>query len=438
VQSQLDVHTGTNQSHRVKAFLPVPTGKLRIAAHSPSATTSIKLSLIIPTYKEGKNIRELVRCLTELLDGPLGDAYELIVVDDDSPDRTWEIAAGLTAEYPKLSVMRRVRERGLSTAVIRGWQAARGEVLAVIDADLQHPPEITVELWKEIERGADLAVGSRHVQGGGVSDWALHRRLLSRGAQLLGLLLLPGVLGRVSDPMSGYFMVRRSAIAEKVMNPLGYKILLEVLGRGEVCWVGEVGYVFRERLEGESKVTWKLYVEYVRHLVRLRIHTLPIARFARFATVGLSGVVVDMFMLYLLSDPTTLAWGLTRSKVLAAELAIVNNFLWNDGWTFRDATGDPASSGVGQKLNRFYKFNVICVLGLAMSVGLLNVQFNLLGMNRYLANAIAIGIVTMWNFWLNTRFSWRVTGVRTTERNLPVDSPRSAVTASAKLDLRAR
>src|SRR5262249_28215485 len=158
-------------------------------------------------------------------------------------------------QYPKLRVMRREGERGLSTAVIRGWQAARGEVLAVIDADLQHPPEVTLALWKEMERGADLAVGSRHVEGGGVSDWAFHRRLLSRGAQLLGLAFLPGVLGRVSDPMSGYFMVRRSAIARKILNPLGYKILLEVLGRGDVRRVGEVGYVFRERVEGESKVT---------------------------------------------------------------------------------------------------------------------------------------------------------------------------------------
>jgi dolichol-phosphate mannosyltransferase len=412
VHTAVDVRPGIVDTPHGAALLPVPTGELRIATQSPSATTSIALSLIIPTYKESKNIGELVRCLTQLLDEPLGDAYELIVVDDDSPDRTWEVAAALTAEYPKLRVMRRERERGLSTAVIRGWQAARGDVLAVIDADLQHPPEVTVELWKEIERGADLAVGSRHVQGGGVSDWALHRRMLSRGAQLLGLMLLPGVLGRVSDPMSGYFMVRRSAIAGKVLNPLGYKILLEVLGRGEVRKVGEVGYVFRERLEGESKVTWKLYVEYLRHLVRLRVHTWPVARFARFAAVGLSGVVVDMFMLYLLSDPATLGWGLTRSKVLAAELAIVNNFLWNDGWTFRDVAGDAAGSGFRRKLDRFVRFNLISLVGVALCVGLLNIQFNLLGMNRYVANAIAIGIVTMWNFWLNTRLAWRVNGVR--------------------------
>jgi dolichol-phosphate mannosyltransferase len=246
---------------------PVPTGALCVAG---GGDPQIRLSLVIPTFNEGRNLRELVERLTDLLEGPLGGAYELIVVDDDSPDRTWEVAAGLAADHPRLRVMRRQGERGLATAVIRGWQAARGEVLAVIDADLQHPPEVTLALWSEIARGVDLAVASRHVAGGGVSDWALHRRVVSRGAQLLGLALLPGVLGRVSDPMSGYFMVRRSAVAGREMSPLGYKILVEVIGRGEVRSIGEVGYVFRERAEGESKVTWRLYLDYLRHLVRLR------------------------------------------------------------------------------------------------------------------------------------------------------------------------
>jgi dolichol-phosphate mannosyltransferase len=392
------------------ALIAVPEGPLVISTAAETADTAgkIRFSLVIPTYNESKNVREMVRCLTELLEGPLEGAYELIVVDDNSPDRTWEIAAELTAKYPKLRVMRRQGEKGLSTAVIRGWQAARGDVLAVIDADLQHPPEITVKLWNEMERGADLAVASRHVEGGGVSDWSMIRRILSRGAQLLGLLVLPSVVGRVTDPMSGYFMVRRSAIAGRTMNPLGYKILIEVIGRGKIAWIGEVGYVFRERTEGESKVTWKVYVEYLGHLLRLRFATLPLTRFLRFALVGFSGVIVDMGMLYFLSDPASLGWGLTRSKIIAGELAIINNFLWNDAWTFRDLAGDQ--KGLGPKLQRFAKFNIICVLGLALNVGLLNLQFNYLGMNRYVANAVAIVLVTAWNFWLNLKLSWRATG----------------------------
>jgi dolichol-phosphate mannosyltransferase len=382
--------------------LPVPEGALRVPA---LAEPSIRLSVVIPTYNERKNVGELVERLTALLGGALGDAFELVVVDDDSPDRTWEAAQAIAASNPRVAVMRRVGEKGLSTAVLRGWQAARGDVLAVIDADLQHPPEVVLELWQQIERGADLAVASRHVEGGGVSDWSLLRRLLSRGAQLLGLLVLPGVVGRVSDPMSGYFMVRRSAVAGRAMSPLGYKILIEVLGRGAIGWIGEVGYVFRERSEGESKVTWRLYVDYLRHLVRLRLATLAGSRFVRFALVGLSGVVVDMGMLFVLSDPRALGWGLTRSKLVAAELAIVNNFLWNDAWTFGDLS--EGQRALSLRLHRFAKFNAVCAMGLALNVVLLNLQFNLLGMNRYLANGVAIVLVTAWNYWLNLKLAWR-------------------------------
>jgi dolichol-phosphate mannosyltransferase len=380
------------------------TGVLRVDPLSTDRP-ALRLSLVIPTYNEAKNIPELVRLLTGLLDAPLGDAYELIVVDDDSPDRTWEVARRLASTYPRLRVIRREGERGLSTAVIRGWQAARAEILGVIDADLQHPPEVVLSLLGEMDRGADMAVASRHVEGGGVSDWSAFRRVLSRGAQLLGLLLLPGVVGRVSDPMSGYFMVRRSAIQGSTLHPLGYKILIEVLGRGNVRWIAEVPYVFRERIEGESKVTWRLYLEYLRHLVGLRLSSARVSRFVRFAIVGSSGVVVDMGLLFLLSDPHTLGWGLTRSKLLAAQAAIVNNFLWNDAWTFRDVSIKQV--GGLSKFRRFVKFELVSLTGLVLNTVLLNVQFNLLGINRYAANGVAIALVTGWNFWLNVKLSWR-------------------------------
>ncbi len=389
----------------------VPSGVLQVPDYSYSSESQlenyIKLSLVLPTYNESGNIEEIVSTLSELLDSVIPREYELIIVDDNSPDRTWELAAKLIPHYPHLRVMRRTRERGLSTAVIRGWQVARGEILGVIDADLQHPPEILLEILQAIEQGADLAVASRHVEGGGVSEWSLIRRFLSRGAQMVGLLILPEVIGRLSDPMSGYFMVMRQAIADKILSPVGYKILIEVAARGKIRAIAEIGYVFQERQAGESKVTWKQYLEYLQHLVRLRLSLS--ARFLRFCIVGFSGVFVDMGMLYLLSDPQTLALPLTRSKIIAAELAIINNFLWNDHWTFSDIS--RRQPGKRQKLKRLLKFNLICLGGLILNVLLLNIFFNLFGMNRYLANFIAIALVTLWNFWFNLNLSWRVTDV---------------------------
>lgn len=389
-------------------FVPVPEGPLSVgpgpagdaAPHIPA------LSVVIPTYNEAQNIGELIRRLGEALDPALGSEYELILVDDNSPDRTWEVAQRLALDNPRLRVMRRTNERGLASAVIRGWQAARGAFLSVIDADLQHPPQLVTDLYRVMERGADMAVASRHVEGGGVSDWSILRRIVSRAAQLIGLVVLPGVVGRVSDPMSGFFMIRRSAIEGVRLNPLGYKILIEVLARGRFPWIGEVPYVFHERVHGGSKATLGVYLDYLRHLVRLRTAGLPVNRFLRFAVVGLSGVIVDMGLLFLLSDPTTLGWGLTRSKLLAAEAAIINNFLWNDVWTFGDVSAHQR--GPAQRLRRFGKFQLICLAGVAINTVLLNLQFNLLHMNRYVANAVAIAAVTGWNFWLNLKLSWRV------------------------------
>ena len=402
--------------------LSVPCGALRISELTPDPKNEnniMLLSVVIPTYKERDNIENVVNILSGLLDQTIPGNYELIVVDDDSPDRTWEVAENLIPDYPQLRVMRRQEERGLSSAVIRGWQAARGSILGVIDGDLQHPPEVLTQLLQKIEQGADLAVASRHVEGGGVSSWSVIRRFLSRGAQVLGLVILPEVVGRVSDPMSGYFMVRRNAIANTTLNPIGYKILLEVIGRGQIGEIGEVGYIFRERTEGESKVTWKQYVDYIQHLIRLRLSTgrigkisqkvnFPVGRFLRFGAVGFSGVFVDLTIFHLMR--TVINLGLTRSTILSAEVAILNNFLWNDLWTF----GDISRKQIGkrQRFKRFWKFNMVCLAGIIIQTLVINFLYNNLGMNQYLAKLIAIAVATIWNFWVNLKLSWRVTEVK--------------------------
>ncbi len=411
------------QKSNSAVLLPNPIGALVIPdlPERRSALNPCYFSLVIPTYNEGRNIAAMLERLIPLLDDAYADRYEIIVVDDDSPDRTWELACAVAAVYPQVRVIRRQDERGLATAVIRGWQVAGGEVIGVIDGDLQHPPEVLLKLLDAVTAGADLAIGSRHVAGGGTSDWGFLRRLLSRGAQLLGLVIAPAIVGRVSDPMSGYFLLRRRVLSGIELNPKGYKISLEVLGRGRIDRIAEVGYVFQERVAGESKVTMQQYVDYIHHLLKLRSRgrvgrirsVFPWGRFARFGLVGLSGVVVDMAVLYLLHEPASplgLAWGLTRSKILASEVAILNNFVWNDRWTFRDLAGQQNTSG--QWVKRFVKFNLVCLLGLGLNVMILNLLFNVFHINAYVANLLAIVLVTFWNFWINLKLNWRVTSDR--------------------------
>jgi dolichol-phosphate mannosyltransferase len=391
-------------------LLSVPVGLLKVPYVEQMDT--VLLSLVVPTYNEAGNVALLVEKLTALLDWFCAEDYELIIVDDDSPDGTWEIARSLLPNYPRLRVMRRTEERGLSTAVIRGWQVSRGRVLGVIDGDLQHPPEVLEKLLSELLDGSDLAVASRHVMGGGISEWSLFRRMTSRGAQILGLMIAPQVVGRVSDPMSGYFMLQRSVLTEQVLNPEGYKILLEVLGRGQVGKISEVGYVFQERQDGESKVTWRQYVEYLQHLVRLRSNgrleqlqeRFPVGRFLRFGAVGFSGVFVDVGVFWMLT--TLLGLSAVPAAVLSAEVAVMNNFVWNDRWTF----GDRSSQQPGRRamIRRFLKFNVLCLVGIVFQGTLVGLMSRV-GVPAIGAKLGAIAVVMLWNFWINLKLSWRVT-----------------------------
>ncbi|MGD1919456.1 MAG: glycosyltransferase [Pleurocapsa sp.] len=396
------------QDVKFRNLIPVPTGLLQIDSLFPDRQINskpIELSLVIPTYNESQNIQQLIQTLVDTLDRVVPDRYELIVVDDNSPDYTWKLAVELSQKYACVKVVKRELEKGLATAVIRGWQVAKGEILGVIDGDLQHPPRTLIKLWQEIEQGADIAIASRNLEGGGVSECNMMLRFLSGGAQMLGILILHEVLGRISDPMSGYFMVRKDALVGSIFNPLGYKILIEVMARGNIAWIGEVSYIFQERKIGESKVTYQQYIEYILHLVRLRLNLWQIDRFLRFGISGFSGVFVNLGVLYLLREFIDL--GLTRSAIIAAEIAIANNFFWNDRWTFKDISSKQKSKQ--KKLIRFLKFNLICLSGLVLNILLLNIFYNLLGINQYIAILIATALVTFWNFWFNLKLNWRST-----------------------------
>jgi dolichol-phosphate mannosyltransferase len=184
-------------------------------------------------------------------------AWELIVVDDGSPDGTADLAESYADVHP-VKVVRRPGKAGLASAVLAGFAQARGDVLVVMDADLSHPPEAVPRLASAIAEGADLAVGSRYVAGGGTEDWPLKRRVVSRVACLIGNVLVP-----IRDCTSGFFAIRRSALEGVKLNPIGFKIGFEVMARGRYRKAVEVPYVFRDRELGKSKFGRREILQYL-------------------------------------------------------------------------------------------------------------------------------------------------------------------------------
>ena len=247
-------------------ILSAPDGPLVIASSFDAATL---LSIVVPTYNESQNIGAFLSALREALDPMLAGRYEIVVVDDDSPDRTWEAAAQALPGFAGLRVVRRQHQRGLASSVFRGYQVARGEILGTINADFQHPPAVIPKMV-ELLTGADVVVASRYADGGGLGDWSMRRRISSRGACLLGGLLLPRVFRRTSDPLSGCYIYRRAAAAGIEFRPLGYKSLMEIMALGRVQTVRDCPYRMSERRLGRSKVSARHWYEYIHHLLRLR------------------------------------------------------------------------------------------------------------------------------------------------------------------------
>ena len=257
-----------SQTGSAERLIVAPTGPLIVRAVVDTIAAPA-LSLVVPTLNERENIADFLAAVKTNLDRALPGDYEVIVVDDDSSDRTWEIAAALLPGFPELRVVRRQKEGGLAVAVMRGWQVARGRMLGTINADFQHPPEVLPRLV-ERSQGADLTVATRHSDGGGLGDWGMMRRVSSWGAARIGRWLLPQVYARVSDPLSGCYLVRREAIQDTELCPLGYKSMMEILVRGRVGEIHECGYQMRRRERGQSKVHAVHPLNYLRHVMRLR------------------------------------------------------------------------------------------------------------------------------------------------------------------------
>jgi dolichol-phosphate mannosyltransferase len=222
------------------------------------------ISVIIPTYNESKNMPELLSAIDRVLAHAEIPDYEVIVMDDDSPDGTAKLVDEL--EIPRVrAVNRRGKPRGLAPAVMDGFREAKGDILCVMDADLSHPPDVLPALAKAMDEGSEIAVGSRYVKGGGVKDWPFKRRLASRAACVAANLVTP-----VRDATSGFFMVRRRAMEGVELTPEGFKIGLEVFARANHQGrIREVPYVFKDRTRGSSKLGGIVIRQFFAQLWRL-------------------------------------------------------------------------------------------------------------------------------------------------------------------------
>ena len=292
--------------------------------------TDMALTVVVPTFNEGGNVEELVRRLTVACHGL---AAEVLFVDDstdDTPDVVRRVAKA--SELPVRLVHRSGAEAvgGLSGAVVRGVKEARGTRVVVMDGDLQHPPELIPALLEAADAdGADVVVASRYCGEGDASGLSSRfRRSVSSGSTLLARSMFPRRVGAVcSDPMTGFFLLRREAVALDVVQPRGFKILLELLARHDLK-VCEVPFVFGERTAGQSKASWRQGARFVQQLAMLRF-----GRMAPFALVGLTGVAVN-----LLAMAFALSLGLhyILASLLSTELAIVTNLLLLERYVFAD------------------------------------------------------------------------------------------------------
>jgi dolichol-phosphate mannosyltransferase len=320
--------------------------------------TRPQISVVVPTYNEALNLPVLL----DRLDLTLSHLdYEVVVVDDDSPDLTWQVAEDAASRSRRIRVLRRIGRRGLSSAVLEGLALAQGQVLAVLDADLQHDESVLPAMVEAVRwGGADICVASRDAEGGSYGSFGPGRRAVSwAGAELARTLL--GV--EVSDPMSGFFALSRERYLEirSLLTGRGFKVLLEVLVRGRPPVVAEVGYAFRERAAGSTKIGPTVLVAYLASLAELAVARLQATELPRYALLALVGAAVraSLWSMSETAGPGPLG------RLAAVEAAIVVEYLLHDRCTFVDLT----HRGRG-RWAPFLRFHLVCGYGLAALAGM--------------------------------------------------------------------
>lgn len=351
------------------------------------------ISIIVPTYNESKNIEELTRSIFATLNQS-GIDGELIVVDDGSPDGTGKMVLKLAEHYP-VRLIQRGGKKGLASAVLEGFNAAKYKIICAMDADLSHPVEVLPALYREVaEKGHDISVGSRLVPGGNSEDWTFHRKLISAAARSIAV-----PLTSVKDLTSGYFVLKRDAIDGVELNPIGFKILLEILVKGNYKSATEIPIVFRDRKGGKSKMGLKQQWEYLQQLADLYQVKYPTpSEFVRFGLVGGTGVVVNLLVMAFLVEVFHLHYML--AAVGAFGVAVSSNFYLNKIFTF------PGKNGL-QVRHQYVNFVLASLFGVLLNLGILYILVEFSHWWYLYAQLTAVILVGMVNFVNAKVFAFR-------------------------------
>lgn len=308
------------------------------------------LSVEIPTYNEVENLPLLVERIESL-----GMDVQIVIIDDSSSDGTYGTAVRLAEKYGNITILRRPRKMGIGSAIREGLSVAKGDYVAVMDSDLQHPPELLTQLMEKAKAGSDLVIASRYIAGGS-SALGMARRVVSRIATGIAHLLLRQTR-KIADPLSGYFLFRRDRVDPSCIRSSSYKVLLEILVRAGVRSVEEVPYAFCNRENGSSKFGALETARFMKLVLNLSDY-----RALKFGLVGTAGVLVNEGLLFVLAPHTSLL----AASAMAVEASIIANFIMNNFWTFRGRRG----TGV---MRRLAKYNTVTFVGALTNVAVLGV-----------------------------------------------------------------
>jgi dolichol-phosphate mannosyltransferase len=358
---------------------------------------AFELAIIVPTFNESENIA----CVVDRLEAALaGIHYEVIVVDDDSPDHTVDVVRGLARQRDYVRVLHRIGRRGLSSACTEGILASCAPVVAVMDADMQHDERVLPEMLRRLrEEQLDLVVGSRNIAGGGMAEFAKSRVWLSHLGKRLSRIC---GAHKLSDPMSGFFMMRFEVfepIAYR-LSGIGFKILLDIVSSaGPHLRIGEVPYQFRNRAHGESKLDSVVGLEYFYLLFDKRLGRIVSARFVFYSIIGAMGVVAHLGILSLLmvGAGTNFAEG----QASATAIVMILNYVLNNAVTYRDRRLRGAAFWRG-----LLTYCLACGLGVVVNVAVSNECFRR-GVPLMLAAVCGLLFSAIWNFAVTSMTTWR-------------------------------